>query len=141
MSKIMSVDYGDKRTGLAISDVNGFLASPLSTINEISMKKVVLEVINKAKENSVNKIIVGYPKNMNGSIGVRALKTEKFAKLISEQSGIEVVLWDERSTTISAHNIFNETKTFRQKRKENIDVLAATIILQSYLDGKKKNGQ
>lgn len=134
MSKIMSVDYGDKRTGLALSDMGGFLASPLLTINEISMKKVALEVINKAKENSVIKIIIGYPKNMNGSIGERAKKTEKFANLIREQSDFEVILWDERSTTVSAHKIFNETKTFGKKRKENSDVLAAIIILQSYLD-------
>lgn len=134
MGKIMAVDYGDKRTGLAISDVNAFLASPLFTINEISMKKVVAEVSNKAKENAVIKIIVGYPINMNGSVGERAKKTEKFAKLLSDKSGIEVVLWDERSTTVSAYNIFDETKTFGKKRKDNVDVLAATIILQSYLD-------
>jgi putative Holliday junction resolvase len=132
--KILSVDFGDKRTGLALSDINGFLASPIGAITEISIKKVAFAVSEKAKELGVEKIIIGYPKNMNGTLGARAEKTEKFAALVKEQSSLEVILWDERCTTVSAHKILNETSTFGKKRKESVDTLSATIILQEYLD-------
>lgn len=134
MGKILSVDFGDKRTGLAASDISGFLASPIGTIEESSMKKVADLVSQKAAELKAEKIVIGLPKNMNGTLGERAEKTTKFSLMVKELSGLEVVLWDERNTTVSAHKIFNETNVRGEKRKKSVDTLSATILLQSYLD-------
>lgn len=134
MGKILSVDFGDKRTGLAASDISGFLASPIGTIEQISMKKVAEQVSQKAAELKAEKIIIGLPKNMNGTLGERAEKTTKFSEMVRELSGLEVILWDERNTTVSAHKIFNETNVRGEKRKKSVDTLSATILLQSYLD-------
>ncbi len=137
--KILAVDFGDARTGLAISDPTEFLASPIGVITEYNFEKTVSKVALAAKENKAQLIIVGYPKNMNGTIGERAEKCSKFAELLRKQVDVEVVLWDERATTITAHNFLNETGTFRNKRKQVIDAVAATIILENYLAYRKNH--
>ncbi len=135
--KIMAVDFGDARTGLAVCDKTEFLASPAGVISERNFDNCVEKVAQKAKEFEVEGIVVGYPKNMNGTIGPRAEKCALFAEKLKTLVGMPVELWDERSTTVSAHNILNETNTRGKKRKAVVDAVAATIILESYLGYRK----
>lgn len=136
--KILAVDFGDARTGLAVCDRTEFLASPIGIIEERNFELCAKKVAHMANQYEVGEIVIGHPKNMNGSIGPRAEKSERFAKTVEELVEIPVVLWDERSTTVSAHNILNETNTRGQKRKEIVDSVAAVLILESYL-GYRKN--
>jgi len=131
--KIMAVDLGDARTGLACCDRTEFLASPIGVIHETDFNEIIRQVAIAAEEYAVGMVIVGYPVNMNGTVGERAQKCEKFAHILSQLLTIPVKLWDERSTTVSATNYLNETNTRGKKRKEVIDAVAATIILESYL--------
>ncbi|NLP26425.1 MAG: Holliday junction resolvase RuvX [Clostridiales bacterium] len=135
--KIMAVDFGDSRTGLAVCDKTEFLASPLCVVEEKDFDTCVLKVSEIAKENEVEKIIVGYPMNMNGTIGERADKCKIFADNLAGEIDVPVEMWDERCTTISAHNYLNQTNTRGKKRKAIIDAVAATIILEGYLEYRK----
>lgn len=134
---IMSVDLGKARTGIAVCDQNESFAFPNCVITEYSPKKLVEKVALKAKELSAQLIVVGYPKNMNGTVGERAEECAAIADEIKTASGIEVVLWDERCTTISAHTALNFTDTRGKKRKDVVDAVAAVIILEDYLRFKK----
>lgn len=136
--KIMGVDFGDARTGLAMCDKSEFLASPLTVVQERNFERCAKAVAAAAQENGVELIVVGYPKNMNNTIGERAEKCMKFAELLHELTGLETVMWDERCTTVSAHEYLNVTNTRGKKRKAVVDAVAATIILESYL-GFRKN--
>ncbi len=136
--KIMAVDFGDSRTGLAVSDKSEFLASPAGVIEEKNFDRCIEKVAAAAKEHGAEEVVVGHPKNMNGTIGERAQKCELFAEKLSELVGVPVKLWDERSTTVSAHYYLNQTNTRGKKRKAVVDAVAATIILESYL-GFRKN--
>lgn len=137
--KILSVDFGDVRTGLAISDESEFLASPVEVVRQTNSDKLAEYIANKAKELCAGMIVVGYPKNMDGSAGERAQKCESFAKQLSEISGLKADLWDERCTTMSAHVFMNYTDTRGKKRKNTVDAAAACIILQDYLDFRRRN--
>lgn len=132
--RIMGVDFGDARTGIAVSDASGFLASPVCVIKEVSFDEVIKKAAMFAAEYSVGQIVVGYPKNMNGTIGERAEKSQRFAQGLEAAAGVPVKLWDERCTTMSAAVYMNATDTRGKKRKNTIDAAAATIILQDYLD-------
>ena len=134
---ILSVDLGDSRTGIAVCDKLEILASPVTVIHEKYIPHVLDRVLQIVSDRKAEMIVVGYPKNMNASIGERAQKCADFAAKLSEMSGITTVLWDERLTTVSAHAALNETKTFGKKRKEIIDSVAAVMILQSYLDYRR----
>ena len=136
--KIMAVDYGDARTGLAVCDRTEFLASPIGTIEERSAQLLAMKVAHMAEQYEVGEIIVGLPLNMNGSKGPRAEKCEAFAEMLSQLTEIPVNMWDERSTTVSAHNILNETNVRGKKRKAVVDTVAATVILEAYLEYRKK---
>ena len=136
--KIMAVDFGDSRTGLAVCDKSEFLASPAGVIEEKDFEKCIEKVAAAAKENAAEEIVVGYPKNMNNTIGERAQKCALFAEKLAELVDVPVKLWDERSTTVSAHYYLNQTNTTGKKRKAVVDAVAATIILESYL-GFRKN--
>ena len=136
--KIMAVDFGDSRTGLAVCDKSEFLASPAGVIEEKDFEKCIEKVAAAAKENAAEEIVVGYPKNMNNTIGERAQKCALFAEKRAELVDVPVKLWDERSTTVSAHYYLNQTNTRGKKRKAVVDAVAATIILESYL-GFRKN--
>lgn len=138
--KIMSVDFGDSRTGIAICDKTELLASPIGVIEEKDFEKCIEKVGNAAKEHKAEEIVVGYPKNMNGTIGERAEKCELFSKKLAEIVDVPVKLWDERNTTVSAHYYLNQTNTRGKKRKAVVDAVAATIILESYL-GYRKNSE
>lgn len=138
--RIMAVDYGDSRTGIAACDKSEMLASPLTVITEYNFERCAEKVAELAKKEKAELIVVGYPKNMNNTIGERAEKCTEFARLVSELSGIPTELWDERSTTVTAHNYLNETNVRGKKRKAVVDAVAATIILETYL-AFRKNGQ
>lgn len=135
--KIMAVDLGDARTGLAVCDSTEFLASPVGVINEKDNMKILTSVAAASKEYAVKQIVVGLPLNMDGTKGERAEKAELFAKRLEKISGIPVVMWDERQTTLEANIILNDTDTRGKKRKKVIDAVAATIILESYLSYRK----
>ncbi len=137
--KIMAVDLGDARTGLACCDRTEFLASPIGVIHETDFNEIIRQVAVASVEYDVKEIIVGYPVNMNGTVGERAEKCQKFADILSQLVDIPVRLWDERSTTVSATNYLNETNTRGKKRKEVIDAVAATIILESYMNYRKNH--
>ena len=137
--KILAVDLGDARTGLAVCDPTEFLASPAGVIHEPDFEVILKKVAQAAKEHRAQRIVVGYPKNMNGTVGERAEKCALFAQRLGELAEIPVKLGDERSTTVSAHNILNVTDTRGKKRKNVVDAVAATIILESYLAYRKNN--
>lgn len=134
---IMSVDLGKARTGIAISDANESFAFPKTVITEYNTEKLVEKIANCSKEFNTQLIVVGLPKNMDGSIGWRAEECKKIASEIEKISGIETVLWDERCTTLSAHTALNMTDTRGKKRKSIVDAVAAVIILEDYLQYKK----
>jgi len=129
----MAVDYGDARTGVSVSDATLTLAGDSWVIHSRDMQKTAQKVVEEANLRDVTKIVVGYPKNMNGTIGERAEKSERFLELIRSLCDMEVVLWDERMTTMSANRILNETGKFGKKRKNTVDAVAASLILESYL--------
>lgn len=137
--KIMSVDYGDVRTGLAVCDRTEFLASPIGVIEERNAPILAMKIAHMAEQYEVGEIIVGLPKNMNGSIGPRAEKCQAFAEMLSELTEVPVNMWDERSTTVTAHQILNDTNVRGKKRKSVVDAVAATVILEGYLDYRRKN--
>ena len=130
----MSVDLGKARTGLAVSDKTEFLASPYKVIFEKSPNKLPEKVAEAAAEAGAELIVVGLPKNMDGTEGESAQNARAFAQRLSELTGVKTVMQDERGTTITAHNYLNDTNTRGKKRKETVDAVAATIILQNYLD-------
>lgn len=134
---ILSVDLGDSRTGIAVCDMLEMLASPVTVIHARYIPDILRQTAQIAKDRSAERIVVGYPKNMNATIGERAEKCAAFAKELSGITGIETVLWDERLTTVSAHTALDNTKTFGKKRKAIIDSVAAVMILQSYLDHRR----
>lgn len=134
---ILAVDFGDARTGLACCDPSELLASPAGVISEKDFDACIARTADAAKEHRAERIVVGYPKNMNNTVGERAKKCTLFAQKLEQCSGIPCVLWDERCTTITAHRYLNDTNTRGKKRKAVVDAVAATIILESYLDYRK----
>lgn len=139
--KILAVDYGDARTGLAVSDRTELLASPVGTIVEKNAQRLAQKVAESAAEQSAELIVVGLPINMNATRGPRAQKCEEFAQLLRELVSCRVELWDERCTTVTAHEILNAANVRGKARKAVVDTVAATVILQSYLDHRRKNSQ
>ena len=135
--RIMGIDYGDARTGIAISDLLCSIVGTATVIHSRNTEKTLSEVQRLVRENEVGEIAVGLPKNMDGTEGDRAVKSRELAQLVTKKSGIETVMWDERLTTVSAHAALNETNTRGKKRKAVIDAVAATMILQSYIDGRR----
>ncbi len=134
---ILSIDLGDSRTGVAVCDKTETLASPVTTVFEKYFPKILEKVNEIVKEKKPELIVVGYPKNMNASIGDRAKKCEEFASSLKELSGVDTVLWDERLSTVSAMHALNDSGTFGKKRKNVLDSVAAVIILQSYIDYRR----
>ncbi len=130
---IMSVDLGKARTGIAVSDKGMSFAFPKTVITEYNTSRLVDKITALAKECSAERLVVGYPKNMDGSIGSRAEECKTIAEQLQVKSGIETVMWDERCTTVSAHIALNYTDTRGKKRKNVVDAVAAVIILEDYL--------
>ena len=133
----LGVDFGDARTGLALSDPMGMLATGAGCIRCGNLKKTAEETAAFAKEKGVARIIIGNPLNMNGTAGPRTERVRAFADFVAEFSGIPVELLDERLTTVSAHRFLSDSGVSGKKRKDSVDELSATLILQSFLDKKK----
>ncbi len=138
--KYLGVDYGDVRTGLAECDVSGLLAGPIGTIAEGGMRNTAVRVAKEAESRSCKKIIIGLPKNMNGSEGNRAETVRAFAKILESLTYIPIDFYDERMTTMEAYRFLDGTATYGKKRKNAIDTLSAEIILQGYID-KERNAK
>lgn len=132
--KIMSIDYGDVRTGIAISDIRGILASPLCVIKESYQPKLVDKIIELINESKAEKIVIGLPRNMDGSYGYRCDDCKSLGQAISEKINIDIEFEDERLTTVMAHNILSDNNVRGTKRKQTVDAVSAVMILQSYLD-------
>ena len=139
--RIMSVDYGDVRTGLAICDRDEILASPLAVIEERNFKACAAKISERAVDERAERIVVGYPRNMDNTSGERTEKCEQLAALIEKLSSIPAVLYDERSTTVLAHNYLNATNVRGKKRKAVVDAVAAVIILENYLSFRKNKAE
>lgn len=136
---ILAVDYGDVRTGIAVCDKFEMLASPVCVITQRNRDALLEEIKEIAVKQKAEQIVVGLPKNMDSSLGERAEKCTEFANLLSELTGIETVMRDERLTTVSAHNALNNTNTRGKKRKSVVDQVAAVFILQDYIDYRRLN--
>ena len=134
---IMSVDLGKARTGIAVSDNSESFAFPKTVITEYNTEKLIEKVAWLSQELNADLIVVGYPKNMDGSEGARALECKEIAEKIGSKAEKEIVMWDERCTTISAHTALNYTDTKGKKRKNVVDAVAAVIILEDYLSFRK----
>ncbi len=137
--RIMAVDYGDSRIGLAVSDKLGIIASPVGTIRSVGMRGDVDELAAKAKELGAELILLGLPLNMDGSEGERAEKTRKLGSVLGKVSGLNVEYLDERLSTVSAERVLDEAEMRWDKRKKVVDTISAQIILQTYLDKIKKS--
>ena len=136
--RIMGVDYGDARTGIALSDLLCSIVGSTTVIHSRRMDKTLQEICRIVKEQDVGQIVVGLPKNMDGTEGARAELCKAFAQLLREASGLPVVMWDERRTTVEAHNILSQHNYHGKKRKETVDAVAASLILEGYLAFRKK---
>ncbi|MEG2000693.1 MAG: Holliday junction resolvase RuvX [Evtepia sp.] len=134
--KIMAIDYGDARTGIAISDSMGFMTGHTLVI-QTRKTDLISEITALCKEHQISEVVLGYPKNMNGSIGPRAEKSSELAEELRLTTELPVILWDERRTTVDAHRILSETGNHGKKRKDKIDAVAASLILEGYLTLKK----
>ena len=135
--RIMAVDRGDVRTGIAISDNSEFLASPVTTIKEYNDERLADKVAALAKEHGAGEIIVGLPINMNGTFGPSAEKCQAFGVLLRERVSCPVIMWDERSTTVTAHQILSANDVRGKKRKAVVDTVAAVVMLEAYLAYRK----
>ena len=131
--KILAVDYGDARTGIAISDLLCSIVGSTTVIHSRNREKTLEEIQRLVKENGVGEIVVGLPKNMDGTEGTRAELCREFARLLEEATGLKVALWDERRTTVEAHNILSAHNYHGKKRKNTVDAVAAALILEGYL--------
>ena len=134
---ILSVDYGDRRTGIAVCDKLEMLASPVCVLNEWNAEALAQKVVDIATEKRAEIIVIGLPRNMDGSKGFRAEACEELGRLVKERTQITVDFWDERLTTVSAHRILSDNNVRGKKRKSVVDAVAAEIILQDYIDYRK----
>ena len=135
--RILGIDYGKVRTGFAVSDLLGITASPIGTFKITGDRSLVEKVCELTREYEVSEIVIGNPINMDGSRGDSSTKVQYLASLIEKDTGLPVILFDERCTTMLAHKLLNATDTRGAKRKSIVDTLSAQIILQNYLDSRK----
>lgn len=131
--RIMAVDYGDARTGVAVSDLLYSIVGFTTVIHSRNQDKTLEELARLAKEREVTQFVVGLPKNMDGTEGARAQLCREFAQRLEETTGLPVALWDERRTTVEAHNILSQHNYHGKKRKDTVDAVAASLILEGYL--------
>jgi len=134
MKRIMGIDYGDSRTGVAISDLLCSIVGSTYVVRSRNTEKALEDIFQLVKQNDVGQIVVGLPKNMDGSEGPRALLCREFAERLEALTGLSVTMWDERRTTVEAHNILTQHNYHGKKRKETVDAVAASLILSGYLD-------
>ena len=136
--KIMGIDYGDARTGVAISDLLCSIVGSTAVVPSRNTEKAIADIVKLAKDNMVGEIVVGLPRNMDGSEGVRAELCREFAEKLRQASGLPVAMWDERRTTVEAHNILSAHNYHGKKRKDTVDAVAASLILEGYLAFRKR---
>lgn len=135
--KIMAIDYGDARTGIAISDALGMLTGFTTVIHAYTQEKVAAAIGELITEHQVTELVMGFPKNMDGSEGPRAELYKAFAQVLEQTTGLKPVLWDERRTTVDAHRILSQNNVRGKKRKNTVDAVAASLILEGYLAFRK----
>ena len=138
--KYLGVDYGDTRTGLAECDVSGLIASGITTVSEGGMRNTAVRVAREAQERRCKRIVVGLPRNMDGTEGFRADTVRAFVEILATLTDIPIDFYDERMTTMQAYRFLGETSSFGKKRKAVVDTLSAEIILQNYID-RERNGR
>ncbi len=138
--RIMAIDYGDAHTGIALSDPTGFLTGTAVTIHSRKAETVLEELDRLVKEHGVDELVMGFPRNMDGTEGPRAELYRTFAIRVEEVTGLKPVLWDERRTTVDAHRILQESGKNAKKRKKTVDAVAASLILEGYLNFKRLRG-
>ena len=131
--KIMGIDYGDARTGVAISDLLCSLVGSAVVVPSRNTDKAIADIVRLAKENQVGEIVVGLPRNMDGTEGPRAELCREFAQKLGQATGLPVSMWDEHRTTVEAHNILSQHNYHGKKRKDTVDAVAASLILEGYL--------
>lgn len=131
--RVLAVDYGDARTGIAMSDLLCSIVGSTTVIHSRNPDKTIGEILRLVQENGVGEIVVGLPKNMDGSEGPRAELCRQFADKLREATGLKVAMWDERRTTVEAHNILSMHDYHGKKRKNTVDAVAASLILEGYL--------
>ena len=136
--RIMAIDYGDARTGLAVSDETQTLCGSAWTVNEWNTERLVSTILNEVQNRNVGLLVLGLPKNMDGTEGVRAELCRAFAERLREATGLPVDMWDERRTTVEAHNILSQHNYHGKKRKDTVDAVAASLILEGYLAFRKR---
>lgn len=129
----MALDYGDARTGVAISDLLCTIVGSTTVVNSHNTDKAIADIVRLAKENMVGEIVVGLPRNMDGTEGARAQLCREFASRLEEATGLKITMWDERRTTVEAHNILSQHNYHGKKRKNTVDAVAASLILEGYL--------
>lgn len=138
MNKIMGIDYGDARTGVAISDLLCSIVGSTYVVPSRNTEKAIADIVKLAKDNLVGEIVVGLPKNMDGTEGIRAELCREFSEKLKEATGLPVTMWDERRTTVEAHNILSQHNYHGKKRKNTVDAVAASLILEGYLAFRKR---
>ena len=131
--RIMGIDYGDARTGIAMSDLLCSIVGTTTVIHSRNPEKTLAEISRLVQEHGVTEIVMGLPKNMDGTEGARAELCRAFALRVEEVTGLKVAMWDERRTTVEAHNILSEHNYHGKKRKNTVDAVAASLILEGYL--------
>ncbi|MBQ6794900.1 MAG: Holliday junction resolvase RuvX [Clostridia bacterium] len=134
--RIIGLDYGEARIGVAVSDLLGTIANPLDTISEKDREKQLLKVLEVIEREKADKIVVGLPKRMDGTLGHRAEYTKAFAEELSERCSLPLVMWDERLSSSEAHRMLDAGGVSGKKRKTKVDKIAAVLILQTYLDSQ-----
>jgi len=140
VKRIMAIDYGDARTGIAISDLLCSLVGSTTVIHSRVPEKTIGEICRLAREQEVGQLVMGFPRNMDGTEGPRAEKCAAFGALLRQATGLEVILWDERRTTIDAHNILFQNGQNAKKRKKTVDAVAAALMLEGYLTRRRLEG-
>ncbi len=136
--KIMGIDYGDARTGVAISDLLCSIVGSTFVVPSRNTEKAIGDILRLVRENGVGEIVVGLPRNMDGTEGPRAALCREFAEKLGEATGLPIHMWDERRTTVEAHNILSQHNYHGQKRKNTVDAVAASLILEGYLAYRRR---
>ena len=138
--RIMGIDYGDARTGVAISDLLCSIVGTTYVVPSRNREKAIADIVRLTKENQVGQIVVGLPRNMDGTEGPRAQLCREFGDILHLATGLPVAMWDERRTTVEAHNILSQHNYHGKKRKVTVDAVAASLILEGYLAFRQKQG-
>lgn len=131
--RVLAIDYGDARTGIAVSDASGMIVGQTTVIHSRNAKKTAQEIALLVRKTGAERLVMGFPRNMDGTEGPRAALYKEFAALVELECSMPVILWDERRTTVEAHNILSDCNYHGKKRKNTVDAVAASLILEGYL--------